>query len=122
MDFGLKLSKREIESIKYLVETNKNMAHFEYKGETFYALIGKYESLATTFFGELIEAEDLKNAAVDYIMNKGLGASFYSTRFAIRNGLMKTNEFVMIYADKPIPKDLFVNANDFEFTEEPKRS
>lgn len=121
MEFGLNLPEKEVKRLKLLLEENDCSGHFKYKDETYYALIGTYESLKTTMYDKFVEATDIKQAAINYIMDEGLGSSYYLTRFAIRHSWMKKQEFVMVYADKELPKDLFKNVDEFEFFEEYRR-
>lgn len=121
MDFGLNLPQKDIDRLKSLLEEFDCKGHIKYKDEIYYALIGSYQSSKTTLFDKFVEATNIKEAAVDYIMEEGLGASYKFTKFAIRNSWMKKKEIVIIFANKPIPKDLFKNPDEFEFFEEPQR-
>lgn len=122
MKYGLKLSEKQIEQVDFLLKTHNNRATFKYKAQTLYAIIGTYDSLKASLFDKFVEAKEIKEAAINYIMDDFLGEHFVSTQFAVRMNWMETNELVMIYSEvKPIPKDLFKNPNEFEFFEEPKR-
>ncbi|MFJ8455712.1 hypothetical protein [Bacillus paramycoides] len=115
MKYGLKLSEEEIERVDFLLKTHNNRAAFKREDQTFFLIIGTYESLKTSLFDKLDEAKELKEAAINYVMNDFLGKHYVSTTFGIRIDWLKTNEFVMIYTENhSIPEDLFVNAREFE--------